>query len=202
MPAICSRGGRGISFNLDDGINAISNKQINHIAKQLPRRNPCSSHRQPCFSPYFTPLNRPIMKVCFASSSLLVLAAIPIGVNAFHVRISRAISPTGLFMSEGKELETTDNPCWQDVYGDGDDDCGMSTVYSSTFVAEKWIKSMPCGHDLDVSSFCSRLRVVRRECMLPKARISDTSRSAAMRGGAMISEAAVSRWPTLSFLSF
>ena len=100
------------------------------------------------------------MKVCFASSSLLLLAAIPIGVNAFHVRISRAISPTGLFMSQGKELETTENPCWQDVYGDGDDDCGMSTVYSSTFVAEKWIKSMPCGHDLDVSSFCSGLRVV------------------------------------------
>lgn len=172
------------------------------LRSNFPRRNPCSSHRQPCFSPYFTPFNRPIMKVCFASSSLLVLAALPIGVNAFHVRISRAISPTGLFMSEGKELETTDNPCWQDVYGDGDDDCGMSTVYSSTFVAEKWIKSMPCGHDLDVSSFCSRLRVVRRECMLPKARISDTSRSAAMRGGAMISEAAVSRWPTLSFLSF
>ena len=50
-----------------------------------------------------------------------------------------------------QELETTENPCWQDVYGDGDDDCGMSTVYSSSFVAEKWIKSMPCGHDLDVS---------------------------------------------------
>ena len=49
------------------------------------------------------------------------------------------------------ELDTTENPCWQDVYGDADDDCGMSTVYSSTFVAEKWIKSMPCGHDVDVS---------------------------------------------------
>eukprot|EP00563_Minutocellus_polymorphus_P001108 CAMPEP_0181041364 /NCGR_PEP_ID=MMETSP1070-20121207/11556_1 /TAXON_ID=265543 /ORGANISM="Minutocellus polymorphus, Strain NH13" /LENGTH=132 /DNA_ID=CAMNT_0023119463 /DNA_START=100 /DNA_END=498 /DNA_ORIENTATION=- len=88
------------------------------------------------------------MKVCFVSSSLLLLAAIPIGVNAFHARTSRPLSPTGRFMSK-QELETTENPCWQEVYGDGDDDCGMSTVYSSTFVAEKWIKSMPCGHDLD-----------------------------------------------------
>lgn len=25
----------------------------------------------------------------------------------------------------------------------------MSTVYSSAFVAEEWIKSMPCGQDAD-----------------------------------------------------
>ena len=91
------------------------------------------------------------MKVSFASSSFLLLAVIPMGVNAFHaMRTFRPSSSTGRFMSD-QELETTENPCWQDVYGDGDDDCGMSTVYSSSFVAEKWIKSMPCGHDLDVS---------------------------------------------------
>jgi hypothetical protein len=92
------------------------------------------------------------MKVSFASSSLM-LAAVPMGVNAFHaIRTSRPIFPTGRFMSDtDKELETTENPCWQDVYGDADDDCGMSTVYSSSFVAEKWIKSMPCGHGVDVS---------------------------------------------------
>mmetsp|Transcript_21014 Transcript_21014/g.37696 ORF Transcript_21014/g.37696 Transcript_21014/m.37696 type:complete len:133 (-) Transcript_21014:307-705(-) len=39
------------------------------------------------------------------------------------------------------------NPCWQDNY-DSEDDC-MSTVYSSAFVAEEWIKSMPCGKDAD-----------------------------------------------------
>mmetsp|Transcript_9520 Transcript_9520/g.21475 ORF Transcript_9520/g.21475 Transcript_9520/m.21475 type:complete len:132 (+) Transcript_9520:161-556(+) len=51
-------------------------------------------------------------------------------------------SPTAL-------LSTPDanNPCWQDNY-DGDDDC-LSTTYSAAFVAEEWIKSMPCGKDAD-----------------------------------------------------
>jgi len=46
-------------------------------------------------------------------------------------------------------LSTPDpsNPCWQDNY-DGDDDC-LSTTYSAAFVAEDWIKSMPCGKDAD-----------------------------------------------------
>lgn len=35
------------------------------------------------------------------------------------------------------------NPCWQDNY-DSEDDC-LSTIYSASFVAEEWIKSMPCG---------------------------------------------------------
>ena len=35
------------------------------------------------------------------------------------------------------------NPCWQDNY-DSEDDC-LSTTYSAAFVAEEWIKSMPCG---------------------------------------------------------
>ena len=39
------------------------------------------------------------------------------------------------------------NPCWQDNY-DSDDDC-LSTIYSAAFVAEDWIKSMPCGKDAD-----------------------------------------------------
>ncbi|KAL3779113.1 hypothetical protein HJC23_011816 [Cyclotella cryptica] len=39
------------------------------------------------------------------------------------------------------------NPCWQDNY-DSDDDC-LSTIYSAAFVAEEWIKSMPCGKDVD-----------------------------------------------------
>ena len=46
-------------------------------------------------------------------------------------------------------LSTPDaaNPCWQDNY-DSEDDC-LSTIYSAAFVAEEWIKSMPCGKDAD-----------------------------------------------------
>ncbi|CAB9517858.1 expressed unknown protein [Seminavis robusta] len=42
--------------------------------------------------------------------------------------------------------ETTEDPCWQDLY---DEDCAMSSVYSASFVAGKWIKSMPCAKGLD-----------------------------------------------------
>lgn len=54
------------------------------------------------------------------------------------------------------------NPCWQDNY-DSEDDC-LSTTYSAAFVAEDWIKSMPCGKVryattyelfLNPSSFCN-----------------------------------------------
>jgi hypothetical protein len=39
------------------------------------------------------------------------------------------------------------HPCWQNLL---DDDCSMSTVYSSNFVAGKWLKSMPCGEGIQV----------------------------------------------------
>lgn len=42
--------------------------------------------------------------------------------------------------------ETT-NPCWQSFL---DDDCNMSTMYASNFVAGKWIKSMPCAEGIEV----------------------------------------------------
>ena len=59
---------------------------------------------------------------------------------------ARATTRTQLF-------QLTDNdPCWQDIYGD-DDDCGMSTVFSANFVAEKWIKSMPCAAGIEVRMF-------------------------------------------------
>mmetsp|Transcript_8056 Transcript_8056/g.17400 ORF Transcript_8056/g.17400 Transcript_8056/m.17400 type:complete len:131 (+) Transcript_8056:154-546(+) len=78
-----------------------------------------------------------------------LVVTIPMGVNAWVLQSDRQFRTTShRFMSDA-DVETTDNPCWQDVYGDADDDCGMSTVYSATFVAEKWIKSMPCGHDVD-----------------------------------------------------
>jgi len=52
---------------------------------------------------------------------------------------SIAVSNTAVF--------STADPCWQDNY-DADDDC-LSTVYSAAFVADEWIKSMPCGKDAD-----------------------------------------------------
>jgi hypothetical protein len=41
------------------------------------------------------------------------------------------------------------NPCWQDLY---DDDCSMESVFAASFVASKWIKSMPCAAGLEVST--------------------------------------------------
>ena len=132
------------------GINAILFSRRQAIALDA-TPSPLPPTSLPLIAKYFSFLPRPTMKVSFVSSSFLLLAAIPMGVNAFHaMRTFRPASPTGIFMSD-QEVETTENPCWQDVYGDADDDCGMSTVYSSSFVAEKWIKSMPCGHDVDVS---------------------------------------------------
>ena len=46
------------------------------------------------------------------------------------------------------ELERSDNPCWQDMY-DSDDDC-LSNIASASFVASKWIQSMPCGAGIEV----------------------------------------------------
>ena len=60
------------------------------------------------------------------------------------------------------EMQSGDNPCWQDLY---DDDCSMESVYSASFVASKWIKSMPCGAGIEVrrlfieGNVCSLFRV-------------------------------------------
>ena len=56
---------------------------------------------------------------------------------------------SALFASKPKveEGEQT-NPCWEDLY---DDDCAMSNVYSASFVASEWIKSMPCASGVAVS---------------------------------------------------
>ena len=48
----------------------------------------------------------------------------------------------------GATVETED-PCWQNML---DDDCQMSNIYSSSFIAADWIKSMPCGEGIAVSS--------------------------------------------------
>lgn len=53
---------------------------------------------------------------------------------------------------DGEEVWHPDSthPCWQNLL---DDDCSMSTVYSASFVAGKWLKSMPCGEGIQV---CAR----------------------------------------------
>jgi len=57
--------------------------------------------------------------------------------------------PEEMNIPASAELKT-DDPCWQNFYGD-DDDCGMSSVYAANFVPSKWIKSMPCGEGIEVS---------------------------------------------------
>ena len=46
--------------------------------------------------------------------------------------------------------DTTDNPCWQDIWNY---DCAMSNIYSASFIAQDWIKSMPCA--MGIVSFMS-----------------------------------------------
>ena len=63
--------------------------------------------------------------------------------NAFQTR--RFMSDE---MLDDLGLDTTTNPCWQDIF---DEDCAMDTVYSASFIARDWIKSMPCAAGVDVS---------------------------------------------------
>ena len=51
-----------------------------------------------------------------------------------------------LHMSDEAE-EEEESPCWQDFY---DDDCAMTSAEAATFVASKWIKSMPCAEGIEV----------------------------------------------------
>mmetsp|Transcript_23378 Transcript_23378/g.28126 ORF Transcript_23378/g.28126 Transcript_23378/m.28126 type:complete len:157 (-) Transcript_23378:158-628(-) len=62
--------------------------------------------------------------------------------------------PEEMNIPASAELKT-DDPCWQNFYGE-DDDCGMSSVYAANFVPSKWIKSMPCGEGIE-------------DCDMPKA---------------------------------
>ena len=86
-------------------------------------------------------LFRTIMKVSLLLCTLL-------GVS--HAWISqqskdRALG-TRLYTSESAKFN---NPCWEDLY---DDDCAMSNAVAANFVAADWIKSMPCGQGIEVSS--------------------------------------------------
>ena len=59
---------------------------------------------------------------------------------------TRATTTTSFVRLSMASVPSDDDPCWQDLY---DDDCSMSSAYSASFVAGKWVKSMPCASGLD-----------------------------------------------------
>ncbi|KAL7482013.1 hypothetical protein ACHAW6_007695 [Cyclotella cf. meneghiniana] len=87
------------------------------------------------------------MNLGTCSTLLAVLALL----NSVHAWLStpNLHSRTTIRTSGSHLFSTPDaaNPCWQDNY-DSEDDC-LGTIYSAAFVAEEWIKSMPCGKDAD-----------------------------------------------------
>lgn len=74
------------------------------------------------------------------------LAPTTTGVSRSATRLQVSISTPG--SGSGSEASNNndsdeDSPCtWQDIWNY---DCAMSTVYSATFIAQDWIKSMPCA---------------------------------------------------------
>ncbi|KAL7518800.1 hypothetical protein ACHAWX_003606 [Stephanocyclus meneghinianus] len=81
------------------------------------------------------------------SSTLLAVLAL---LNGIHAWISTPNLHSLTIRTPTSHLFSTPdaaNPCWQDNY-DSEDDC-LGTIYSAAFVAEEWIKSMPCGKDAD-----------------------------------------------------
>ena len=56
-------------------------------------------------------------------------------------------SSSSLFSSSLGDETVDDDPCWEEIF---DDDCAMSSVYASAFVAANWIKRMPCAAGIEV----------------------------------------------------
>uniref|UniRef100_A0A7S2MC95 Uncharacterized protein n=1 Tax=Helicotheca tamesis TaxID=374047 RepID=A0A7S2MC95_9STRA len=81
------------------------------------------------------------MNLCTVS----IILAIVSSCNAWMTLPSSSRRATHRFMSD-EMLDEVNNPCWQDIY---DDDCGMSTIYSASFIAKDWIKSMPCAAGIE-----------------------------------------------------
>jgi len=68
-------------------------------------------------------------------------------------------SPRATMLSGNKmpgEMQTGDNPCWQDLY---DDDCSMESVYAANFIASEWIKGMPCAAGIEDCDMPEELKV-------------------------------------------
>ena len=90
-------------------------------------------------------MNRKLIYTTCTIATLSIVSSIdawtPI-VTLHRIRSASNYSPTMLLSKTGSK-----HPGFQDCY-DSDDDC-LSTTYSAAFVAEEWIKSMPCGKDAD-----------------------------------------------------
>ena len=78
-------------------------------------------------------------------SVVLALLGVSSACGWFTATLPKTRMPLKMSSSPDAPLESED-PCWQDLY---DDDCSMSSIYSASFVAGKWIKSMPCASSLD-----------------------------------------------------
>jgi hypothetical protein len=48
-----------------------------------------------------------------------------------------------------------ENPCWQDIF---DEDCSLDNAYAASFVASKWLKSMPCADGIAVRTILRTTR--------------------------------------------
>ncbi len=80
--------------------------------------------------------------------SVFIVALLAVSASAWtSTATTQQRSRAGIFPSILLSTPDAANPCWQDNY-DSEDDC-LSTIYSAAFVAEEWIKSMPCGKDAD-----------------------------------------------------
>jgi len=86
-------------------------------------------------------------------TSLLITPLFAIGVTTidawittspqFRQKIANRQTSTILNATGGDGADDNEAQCtWQDIWNY---DCAMSTVYSASFVAQDWIKSMPCA---------------------------------------------------------
>lgn len=86
-------------------------------------------------------------------SAAIILAALSNDISAWtpairsHQYRTRTVNYIPTTTSCLQSKAGTKHPGFQDCF-DSDDDC-LSTAYSASFVAEDWIKAMPCGKDAD-----------------------------------------------------
>jgi hypothetical protein len=83
-----------------------------------------------------------LYSLCVAQS----VAWHPVAPSAHVVLRSSVLFAGDNVNSEVWQADSTD-PCWQNLL---DSDCNMSNMYASSFVAGKWIKSMPCAAGIEV----------------------------------------------------
>ena len=73
--------------------------------------------------------------------SIALLSSLLIDANAWTSRASSSVRvPT--FLRSSAFNEDIDSLCWQDIWNY---DCAMSNIYSATFIAGDWVKSLSCA---------------------------------------------------------